>query len=282
MFKVFRSDLTTPKLSATDTTFVSGSFGVKSTSTYNKTIPMHWYIAIKLIVPTSPALSAQAILEVDVEGSGELEDPYGTAMSKNMVEITTLTGLPDFLYLEARRYAILKAKGFTDEEMKLLLGYVPQYQVDLDAVTWGAFEFHPDKASTVIITIIGDNPYKLGAVERQKARAKRVFRVPKSYSEVVSLYNMLKKDYPHWLAGVHNFAYQVLGYEFFDWLQNVDFYYGELVEHKTHYDQLKRVPEQEIRRRLYELEEKIKTMTVLTEERDKHLAKIREILAVGW
>jgi hypothetical protein len=114
-------------------------------------------------------------------------------------------------------------------------------------------------------------------------KAKRVFKVPKDYNDTVALYNnQLKKDYPHWLAGKDNFAYQALGLEELDWLQNVDFYYGELIEHKTHYDQLKQVPDWEIRNKLTELIDKISKMTVLTEERDKHIAKAREILKKGW
>jgi hypothetical protein len=93
---------------------------------------------------------------------------------------------------------------------------------------------------------------------------------------------MLKRDYPHWLAGKHNWCYQIFGLEEFDWLQNVDFYYGELIEHKTHYQQLKMVSDLEIRRRLDELAKKIQSMSILIDERDKHLRKIREILARGW
>jgi hypothetical protein len=177
---------------------------------------------------------------------------------------------------------MLKKRDFTDEEIELLLGYIPQTKVDLDTVTWGSFEFHPNNASTVIITIAGENPYQSGAIERQKAVAKRVFSVPKDYSESVALYNQLKRDYPHWLAGKENFAYQILGWEELDWLQNADFYYGELIDHKTHYDQLKMVPDWEIRNRLNELIDKMSKMTILTEERDKHIGKAREILRKGW
>jgi len=47
-------------------------------------------------------------------------------------------------------------------------------------------------------------------------------RVPRDYMEAVSLYNQLRRDHPHWLAGKDNFAYQVLGWEELDWLQNID------------------------------------------------------------
>jgi hypothetical protein len=274
---------TTPtlRISATDTTFASGAFGyTKRRDSYGTGIHEGYALLKASLSPLPPA---QVILELDVEGSGKPEDPFRPSLSKNLTEITPqLTGLPDFLYQEAKKYTILKAKSFTDEEIQLLFGYIPQHQVDLDSVTWGAFEFHPDKAPTVIITIVGDNPYKANAIDRQKANAKRVFTPPKSYDEAVALYNQLKSDYPHWLAGKDNFAYQTLGLEIFDLMQNIDFYYGELLDHKTHYDQLKQVPNWEITNRLNELIDKLSRETVLTDERDKHIAKAKEVLKKGW
>ncbi|MCC6056373.1 MAG: hypothetical protein LM583_06830 [Desulfurococcaceae archaeon] len=281
--KSFRTDMTTPKLTATDTTFASGQYGIEGGHGDTSYHPGgHAVGASKLLAPSSPSPPAQAILELPIAGSGKYEDPFTPKLSQNLAEIPKLSNLPDYLYEGAKKYEVLKRKGFTDEEIRLLPIAVPQYYVDLDAVTWGAFEFHPDKANTVIITITGDNPYKSGAIDRQKTKAKSVFNVPGSYNEAINLYNQLKKDYPHWLAGVHNLCYQIFGYEFFDWLQNVDFYYGELIEHKTHYNQLKQVPDWEIRNRLLELRDKISRMTILTGERDKHLRKIDVILRRGW
>jgi hypothetical protein len=288
-FKCYRAWVTaktissaTAKFTATDTAYASGYIGIGF---------MRGYYPIPYAVPIwfsafSRGVEALAIAEMEVEGSGRPEDPYRPSFSSQLIEIPSMQNLPSFLYREARKYQMLRNKGFSDEEIELLLGYAPQRQVDLDSVTWGAFEFHPDKASTVVITITGDNPYKPGAIERQaehaRRRGHRIFVPPKNYDEAVALYKKLKSDFPHWLAGVHNWCYQIFGYEFFDWLQNVDFYYGELMEHKTHYNQLKRVPDREIEERLKFLEEKIKSMTVLIEERDKHLKKIREIFARGW
>jgi len=273
---------TTPtlKISATDTTFASGAFGYTKRRDYSGTGIHEGYALLKAPLSTLPP--SQTILELSVEGSGKPDDPYRPSMSKNLVEVSSLTGLPDFLYLEAKKYSVLKAKGFTEDEIRLVFGYVPQYQVDLNSVTWGAFELHPDKSPTVIVTITGDNPYRAGAVNKQRAMAKRAFAVPKSYDEAVALYNQLKRDYPHWLAGKDSFAYQTLGLEIFDWFQNVDFYYGELLEHKTHYSQLKQVPDFEIRNRLNELIDKLSKVSVLINERDKHVAKVKEVLRSGW
>jgi len=281
--KSFRSDMTTPKLTATDTSFSSGRYGIEGGHGDSGASPGGYAVgASKLLAPSSPSPSAQAILELPIVGSGKHEDPFTPQLSQNLVEIPKLSNLPDYLYEYARKYEVLRGKGFTDEEIRLLPIAVPQYYVDLDSVTWGAFEFHPDKAPMAIIVITGDNPYKAGAIGRQKAKAKRAFAPPKSYDEAVSLYNQLKKDYPHWLAGIHNWCYQIFGYEFFDWLQNVDFYYGELIEHKTHYNQLKQAPDWEIRNRLNELIDKLSKVTMLTDERDKHIKKAREILRRGW
>jgi hypothetical protein len=274
--------------SATDTTFASGKFGSKMpsvTSNYMSDGALG-FTSATFRSPSSPSPQSITIIETDICGSGKVEDPYRPSISRNLVEITSLTGLPDYLYLEAKKYSILKAKGFTDEEIQLLLGYIPQHQIDLDVVTWGAFELHTDKAPTVIITITGDNPYKSGAIQRQidfaKSKNLRVFSPPRDYSETIALYNQLKRDYPHWLAGKENFAYQTLGWEILDWMQNVDFYYGELLDHKTHYQQLKQVSDKEITSRLNELIDKLSRETALTDERDKHIGKAKEILKKGW
>jgi hypothetical protein len=281
--KAFRVDMTTPKLTATDTSLASGMFGG------SRAAPGYSFfggvLSGALRAPASASQPALLILEVEVGGSGAPEDPFRPSLSKSLAEISTLTGLPDFLYAEAKRYEILRGKGFADEEMQVVFGYVPQHQVDLDAVTWGAFE-PSEKSPTNIIVVTEDNPYKQGAIQRQAERAKkkglRVFGSPKNYGEAVALYNKLKSDFPHWLAGKDNFAYMCLGWEELDVLQNVDFYYGELVEHRTHHNQLRQVPEWEIRDRLLELKARLEQMAALHEERDKHLRKVEELLKRGW
>jgi hypothetical protein len=273
----YRSNGTVATINATDTTFVSGYTGYVH-NTYGAAT-LDYVMGIS--PPLTPVPVAQAIMEFDVEGSGKMDDPYRPSMSKNLVEVNSLIGLPDFLYREAEKYQVLKNKSFTDEEMMLLLGYVPKYQIDINAVTWGVFEFNPE-SPTVVIAVAGDNPYKEGAVERQKAVAERWWRPPGDYREAVELYNQLRRDHPYWLAGKDNFIYQMLGLEIFEWFQNVDFYYGELIEHRTHYDQLRQVGDEEIRRRLNELIEKLSNAAGLGDERKKHIAKAKEVLKRGW
>jgi hypothetical protein len=262
---------------ATDTTFASGYFGVGVFAMDSG--------GARLLPPATPLPPAQAIIEVEVEGSGAPEDPYSPLLSKNLVEITSLEGLPSFLYQEAKKYEILKNKDFTDDEIKLLLGYIPQHQIDRVSVTWGAFEFSKDSPTNVII-ITGDNPYQQGAIQRhaELARSKnlKVLRPPRNYGEAVAQYQRLKRDYQYWLVGKDNYAYQVLGLEELDLFQNVDFYHGELIEHKAHYQQLRQVSDFEMWRRLEELERRLEKVEVLAEERDKHVAKIREVKRLGW
>jgi hypothetical protein len=278
--KGFREDMTTPRFTATDTSIASGRWGSGNAWSRGNPFRDAW-----LRAPSSPAPPAILILEVEVEGSGTPEDPYRPLLNKNLVEITSLEGLPSFLYQEAKKYEILKNKGFTDEEMRILLGSIPQHQIDRASVTWGAFEFSPDRPTNIII-ITGDNPYQQGAISKQAelARSKnlKVLKPPRDYKEAIAQYQHLERDYKHWLAGKDNYAYQVLGLEELDIFQNVDFYHGELVEHRTHYDQLKRVPEWELWRRLEVLEEKLSKVTVLTEERGRHLEKLRSIKRLGW
>jgi hypothetical protein len=271
-------------ISATDTAFASGYIGfLHLRYTYphgGASVGSAWLKAPLTLLP-----QAQSILEVDIEGSGKPEDTFRPSLSKNLIEVSTDLNILDFLLMEKKRYDMLKVKGFTDDEIKLLLGYIPQHQVDVNSVTWGAFEFS-EKSPTNIIMVYGDNPYNSGAIQRQidyaKSRNLRVFTPPKDYNDAVSLYNRLKGDFKHWLAGKDNFAYQVLGWEVLDWLQNVDLYYGELIEHKTHYDQLKSVPDWELRNRFNELKDKLSRVNVLIDERDKHLGKLNEILKRGW
>ena len=267
----------TGSATATDTNFATGYFGVGAYAMDTG--------GARLLPPATPLPPALAVLEAEIEGDGTPENPYRPALSKSLVEIQSLQGLPEFLYREAKRYEILKAKGFTEEEMRLILGYIPQHQVDLGAVTWGAFEFNPNSPTNIIIITL-DNPYQQGAIQKHIELAKnknlKVLSTQQNYGEAVAQYQRVKRDYKHWLAGKDNYAYMTLGLEELDLFQNIDFYHGELVEHRTHYDQLKRVPDWELWRRLEELERKLERVTVLTEERDKHINKVKEVKRLGW
>jgi len=274
--KFFREDMITPKFTVTDTSIASGGWGVGSGWAKGGA-----FADGILRPPASPGIPALAIIEVEVESTGTF---YAPMMRKDLVEVEKITEIPTFLKREKKKYDILKGRGFTDEEIELLLGYMPQRYIDIGAVTYGAFEFSYEASNIIIVQ--GDNPYKAGAVERQaelaRARNLKALSPPATHQEALDVYKELKKEFKHWLAGKDNFLYHVTGLEVFDLFQNVDFYYGELIEHKTHYSQLKEVPTWEIERRLSQLERELEKITVLAEERDKHINKIREIKRLGW
>lgn len=274
-------DMSILRFSVTDTTFSSGKYGGGSRGSGVTLMILNWYIT----PPSSPLPQPLRIFETDVIGSGGENDPYRPNLLQDLREISQLTGLPEFLYQEAKKYEILKNKGFTDEEIELLFGSIPQHQVDLNAVTYGSFEFRHD-SPTNIIAIYQDNPYQSGAILKQeetvKAKNLRVLKPPRDYLEAKQQYNELRKEFTHWLAGLHNYCYQMIGHEDFEAMQASDFYYGELIEHKTHYKQIKQVSDWEIRRNLNRWKERLKRGTILAEEREKHLRKFEEIERLGW
>jgi hypothetical protein len=251
-------NLPTPEgmVTATDTTFASGRFGTCVRHIEN---PASLTEVAYLLPPSSPSNPALAVLEVGVEGSGVAGDPFRPGLlSERLKTAPTKVGEGD---VEA------------------------SVESDAYAVSWGCFEFSRESA-TNIVAVFGDSPLKPGALQRQiehaRSRGLRVLRAPRDYREAVEQYRMLRRDFPGWLAGVHNWCYQAMGLEVFDWMQNADFYYGELIEHRRHYDQLKSVPDWEISRRLSVLEEKLRSITILAEERERHLGKLREIMKRGW
>ena len=279
--KSFRGAPVAPQITVTDSAIPAGLFGFAThPDRAVQNLALAW-----LRPPSSPLPMAQAIVEAETVGDGTPSNPYRPRLTENLAEIRNLQGLPDHLYVESKKYELLKKKRFTEQEMELLLGYTPQRMVDLVAVTWGAFEFNKDSPTNILI-ITADNPYKSGAIERhmEEARSKnlKALRPPSTYQEAEEQFKQLKAENRDWLVGKDNYIYQTLGWKELDLLQNADFYYGELVEHRTHYNQLKQMPDQIIHRRLEELEDKLSKITVLTEERDKHISKLKEVKRLGW
>jgi len=237
---------TTFSISATDTDLPSGGYGAGGT--WNG--PFRFFgLAYYLRAPKSSLQSAKAIMEAEIIGSGKEDDPYRPNLAQ-------------------------------------LLDTHPDYgNIDKYAVTWGAFEFHPDQASAVIIVVTGDNPYQSGAIDTQKQNALRSFDPPASYDDAITLYQNLKGDHPEWLAGKDNFSYQVLGHEIFELFAVADFYYGEMIEHQTHYDQLKRVTTEELYATIKMWQNRLKQYEgqftgAVAENYDKHMNKLKEVLKV--
>ena len=272
-------------ISATDTDLVSGQWGIAPLGKGHPDSTHGHTLLARLLAPSSLGPKPKAILVTPVIGSGTDEDPIRPDMYQELKEISEVSGLSDFLYEEANRYYTLKNKGYSDEEIKALLGYIPQHQVDLGAVSWGVFELKKGQ-STVTVLIYEDNPYLAGAIEKQKehclSKGGKVLTPPTDYSEAVEQYKQLKTEHPEWIAGKDNYVFQSTAIPEVEYFHVADFYYGELIEHKTHYDQLKRVPDYEIERRIRRTLDKLQRVTILTEERDKHINKLRTILRFGW
>lgn len=259
----YRTDMSTPKLSCTDTDLAIGQYGFRTETSAGSDAAVCAAINAKLLPPSSPLPPAKAIIEMPPDG-----------FKRDLKEISTLKGLPDFLYQEAKRYETLKRK-FTDEEIEALLGYIPQHQVDLDAVTWGAFDYK-DKPALCIIT--GDNLYNSGAISRQieyaKSKHMRVFKPLRDLIEARKLFAELNKDY-HFTAGVHNFAYQCIGHPDLEPLAVADYYDG-YTQGTYPMKRLDRVPD--IEKTINMWISRLKTAKILSSEKEKHIRKLKTVI----
>jgi len=273
----FRNDMTTAAVSVTDTTFASGAYGVlQGTGGGSSSCPALTGI---LLAPTSPLPKAQRIIEAEITGSGTEDDPYRPNFKQELAEISQLTNISDFLLQEAKRYEALKAKGFTDEEIKLLLGYIPKHQVDLASITWGTFEYKNE--STMLAVITGDNPYQSGAILRQEEHAKsknlKVLKPPRDLSEARELHRQIKADRPDIIAGAHNLAYHCIGDENLELLAVADFYDG-FVRGTYNIKDLEKLPAGELKRTIIMWMKRLDKANVPAEEKDKHMEKLKRVL----
>jgi len=244
--KGYRSDMTTEKISATDTSFASGKWGVGTV--YDTHHGSTGGFGAKLLAPSSSLTKPKIIVEAEIIGSGTEEDPYRPNLKQELC----------------------KHDKFSN--------------IDKLSVTWGAFDHKPEH-NTMLIYITGGNAYTgekaiQEQIEHAKSKNLKVLKPPGDYKEAVEQYRMLKKDFPEWLAGKENYIYQC-GFDI-EPLAVADFYYGELIEHKTHYKQLKRVLDWEMRKTLSMWKERLKKVSTLVEERDKHLKKLEKVEKIGW
>lgn len=271
------------KITATDTTFAAGGFGVKfATSSYYYTYDCGFvYATAKLLPPSSPHPPALAVLEI------EREEGFKSRVVNITQSNIDLSKLPPHMQRDAKRYQILKQKGFTDEEIELIFGPLDIF-IDTETVTRGAFEPRQEEP-TIVVTVFGNNPYNDKALERQIEACRRkgllVKRTAKNPLEKAKeLWKEIKPEARNWIAGKDNFFYQVTGIEAFEIFAAIDFYYGILIEgvSKRLKQQIKRVPEWELRRIIKELEARCAAINVFKERRDKHLKRIKEIISRGW
>jgi hypothetical protein len=222
-------------VSATDTTFTSGGFAVRITNSGGPPAVADGLLAF-LRAPYSPSPEALALIEVDIAGAGTQEDPYRPALPQDLVEIEPANPtIPEFLRLEKRKYDLLRAKGFTDEEIKLLLGYIPQHQVDRMSITWGAIDFRSDPATgkpiaTTYLIAVYDDPEKvLKHVKYARSRNMKVYTPPFDFNRVKVIHRIERRD-RDWLITENELAYQILGREEFELDAVADFYERELID----------------------------------------------------
>jgi hypothetical protein len=262
---------TTYSISATDTNIASGRWGIgyarDSRSEVSGDVRA---LSAKLLPPASPIMPSRAIIEVEYTCYDYVCVP---SLQKEEVEVD-----PTIFPKDVADALLYNERGSNGKPL-----------VDRLAVSWGAFEPNP-KHPTNIIMVYGPNPYNSRAVEAQKEhcmrRGNKVFRAPRDYNEAVDWYRQLIRttNFQHWIAGKDNFAYQALGHEEFELFQVADFYYGFLIEHRKRpqLDQIKRVPDWELRRTIEMWIKRLERVTALTNERDKHIWKLRQVLKLGW
>jgi len=237
------------ELSATDTSLTSGSLGLgNADSNYNDVTPAQLGAQIK--PPSSSITPTLIIAEFDIVGVGTNEDPIRPNVVQKLIEVNEAVkrgiNVPDYVIEEAKKYHKLRNKGFTDDEIKALLGYIPQHQVDLGNVTWGAFDFEHNKSPTVtqglrkaspyfVVLIKGGNFYTgIEAIKKQIEYVKSrnlyirvITNVPRD--KAIEIYKELKARGHDFIAGVDDLWYQLNGSADIEPLAVADFYYGNVI-----------------------------------------------------
>jgi len=124
------------KATVTDTDLSSGSFGGRHQliGDYCRglMLPSGYLRAAGSLTP-----KVLRFYEIPLIGVGSDPNPFRAQVSEDLKPILEFPSgqLPLELVKEAKKVDMLRAKGFTDEEIELLLGYMPQTQVNLNALT---------------------------------------------------------------------------------------------------------------------------------------------------
>jgi len=266
------------ELSATDTDLTSGSLGMHSTnSTWNDLIQA--FLGAQLKAPLSPLKPALRVFEIDIIGEGSEDDPIRPNFKQNLASINGFKDkVPADTLKDYERYLILKEKGFTDEEIEALLGYIPQTHVDTLAITWGSFDYKGE--ATMLTCVLADNPYQ-GAILEQESwvnqKNLKIYKPPGNLTEAKDLYSQVKADRPDIIAGVHNLAYQLIGDANLEPLAVADFYDG-FVQGIYDWKWLENVPGWELERTINLWLERLKIADVPAEEKEEHEKKLKQIL----
>ena len=232
------------ELNATDTNFMSGSFGLAQYSgTYDNTSLA--YLPAKLMPPATKLKPSVRIFEVDVIGTGKTnEDPIR----------------PNFL------------KKLTPEGDK-----------DLLSITWGAFDYKGEPTMLVVVTgdnpyqrgaILEQESYV-------KSKNLKVYKPPRDLLEARQLHRQIKQERPEIIAGAHNLAYQCIGHEELEYLAAADFYDG-FTQGIYDIKHLKNVPDWELRRTIARWKDRLKRVKIAKLDAERHMKKLEEFERVGW
>ena len=274
----------TATISATDTDLASGRFGYRflDTLSYQGGVAE---LSAYLLPPLTSLPPAKAVIECEVTEEEVMGRALVPRLRREPIEVDRIEkAVPDYIKCQARIFRELRNRGLEDSEIAMILGYLPQSRVDIAAVTWGAFDYKQRK-ETMVIVVTNANPYSDKAIEKQVEFARsvnlRVSKPPRDYREAIQQYKTFRKDHEEWIAGKDNWAYITLGQEVFELFQVADTYYGNIVD-KIKPDAYKYVPDWEMYRTINMWLKRLERVTVLTEERDKHIRKLREVLRVGW
>ena len=260
--KAFRDDLSTPKLSVTDTDIPSGYFGVHGfrMSYYPYSDPYATYLR----PPSTQLPQAKAIVEVDIIGSGTEDDPYRPNLAQELVEVS---------------------KSDVDPETWIAIQDNPRGKnglplIDKASVMYGVFDHKPQNNTVLVVITSGNTFTGEKAIQKQIEHAKRTIKPPGDYSEAVELHRQLKPDFD-WIAGKDNFAYQTLGHPDLEAFQVADTYYGNVID-GIKPDAYKKIPSFEMYKTLAMWKDRLKRATVVKSEAEKHLKKLEEVEKKGW
>jgi len=207
---VYRTDMTTAKISVTDTTHTSGKYGVGA---YSIDYSFPDYGAI-LEPPASSLPKVIATVEYQVKGSGKVDDPIRPAMPEELVEVSEADVTPE-------EWIALQANPKGPNGLPL---------VNKLAVSFGAIDYKGEP--TMVCAIYGSSPSYVRTdtisrhVEAQRAKAKISLTPPFDIGEIHRRLRTLK---PEMLITENELAYQLIGSEELEAEAIADFYEREVL-----------------------------------------------------
>ena len=239
--EAYRDDMTSPKISVTDTDISSGQYGCWPADNKAHLADTNF---VYLLPPSSSLPKPLAVVEVEITGKGTEEDPIRPQLPEDLRD-------PKELGLN-----------------------INKPQINLKSITYGAIDYKG--GNTMIIAI-----YKHGAdyldpkrFEDVLAIAKNKWKVPANVQEAEEIWKELKKANPDMIAGKHTVAYHLLGDANIEPCSVADFYHGNMIED----NKIKGVPEWELRRTLLRWKDRLERARISSELKDKHMRKLNECL----